>query len=83
MKIRKIKKKPIVVETVQYTGNNIGDIEKWSNKKLSIQAEDGSLIIPTLEGNLKANIGDWIIRGVRGEIYAIKPDILEETYEDA
>lgn len=56
-------------------------IEIWCSKKLS--TENGFLIIPTLEGNLKANIGDWIIRGVRGEIYAIKADILEETYEDA
>lgn len=37
--------------------------------------------IPTLEGTMKASIGDWIITGVKGEIYPCKPDIFESTYE--
>lgn len=39
------------------------------------------LLIPTLEGTMRANIGDWIIRGVKGEVYPCKPDIFEQTYE--
>jgi hypothetical protein len=42
-----------------------------------------SLIIPTLEGDHEAQPGDWIIRGVKGEIYPCKPDIFEATYEPA
>jgi hypothetical protein len=38
-------------------------------------------VIPTLEGNHQANIGDWIIKGVKGEFYPCKPDIFELTYE--
>jgi hypothetical protein len=41
------------------------------------------MIIPTLEGNLKAQVGDWIIRGVKGEVYPCKPDIFQATYEAA
>lgn len=42
---------------------------------------DGSAVIPTLEGDMTAQPGDWIIRGVKGEMYPIKPDIFAETYE--
>lgn len=42
---------------------------------------DGKLFIPTLEGNLAASPGDWIIRGVNGEFYPCKPDVFEKTYE--
>lgn len=42
-----------------------------------------SLVIPTLEGDMLANPGDWIIRGVKGELYPCKPDIFEATYEEA
>jgi len=42
---------------------------------------DGKLYIPTLEGTMTANPGDWIIRGVKGEIYPCKPDIFAATYE--
>jgi hypothetical protein len=41
----------------------------------------GYMIIKTLEGEMKANIGDYIIKGVKGEIYPCKPDIFEATYE--
>jgi hypothetical protein len=40
-----------------------------------------SLTIPTLEGDMEALVGDWIVRGVEGEFYPIKPSILEKTYE--
>ena len=39
------------------------------------------MIIPTLEGSMTARAGDWIIRGVKGEVYPCKPDIFAETYE--
>jgi hypothetical protein len=42
-----------------------------------------SFYIPTLEGNMKAQMNDWIIKGVNGEFYPCKPDIFEKTYEPA
>lgn len=44
---------------------------------------DGKLFIPTLEGTMTANPGDWIIKGVNGEFYPYKPDIFDKTYEPA
>ena len=41
----------------------------------------GTLDIPTLEGVMTASPGDWIIRGVKGELYPCKPDIFDATYE--
>lgn len=43
--------------------------------------DKGGVYIPTLEGNMKANIGDYIIKGINGEFYPCKPDIFDKTYE--
>ena len=48
---------------------------------VSIDPSDGALLIATLEGVMKADPGDWIIRGVQGEFYPVKSDIFEATYE--
>lgn len=46
-----------------------------------ISVDDVRLVIPTLEGDMEASEGDWIIRGVKGELYPCKPDIFAATYE--
>lgn len=58
--------------------------KKFRKKPVIIRAfkTDKELIIPTLEGNHKANVGDWIIEGVNGEFYPCKSDIFEKTYEE-
>ena len=57
--------------------------EKYRKKPVIIEAyqTDKELTIETLEGTMKANKGDWIIKGVKGELYPCKPDVFEETYE--
>lgn len=59
-------------------------IRYFRKKPVIIQAyqTDKELIIDTLEGKMKASIGDWIITGVNGEQYPCKPDIFEKTYEE-
>lgn len=47
----------------------------------SMFIKDEDLYIRTLEGNMKANIGDFIIRGLRGEYYPCKPDVFKKKYE--
>ena len=73
------RKKPVVIEAVQWDGNletlSIFPKEDIENVKL----RDGDLYIQTLEGEMKANVGDYIIRGVKGEYYPCKPDIFEAT----
>lgn len=91
----KFRKKPIVIEAVQYDNLNHREVEVFVGKSLvqEIESETAylagvapprcSIAIPTLEGIMKAMSGDWIIKGVNGEFYPCKPDIFEKTYEPA
>jgi hypothetical protein len=80
--IRKYRKRPVVVDVVLYDGKNKAEIDAFVGRDL-VRNPDGSLIIPTLEGQHIASVGDFIIRGVHGENYPCKPDIFEKTYEPA
>ena len=78
----KYRKKPVVIEAVQFDGTD-KSIE-WLLPELIIGEVGRSctrLHIKTLEGVMDANVGDYIIRGVNGELYPCKPDIFEQTYE--
>lgn len=80
------KKKPVVIEAVQFfeTAESITEISDLAGKNIIINYNDPKnpyLKIETLEGTMKANVGDYIIKGVRGELYPCKKDIFEETYE--
>lgn len=90
----RFRKKPVVIEAIQWNGNsNRLDIEQFVGKKLKIELESETayiagvappffnLFIDTLEGEMKASPHDWIIKGVNGEFYPCKPDIFEKTYE--
>ena len=79
------RKKQLIVEAVQWTGNNLNYICKsFPDFKLShTLANDGKdLGIYTLEGLMWASVGDYIIKGIHGEFYACKPDIFNQTYEE-
>lgn len=73
------RKKPVIIEAIQWTGENLIDAMAFMPKCGS--ARDGTLTIETLEGNMAASPNDWIIRGVKGEFYPCKPDIFEATYD--
>jgi hypothetical protein len=83
----KFRKKPVVIEAVQFTRMNWEAVQLFTEGKahtLTIEKRiDGkcTCIIPTLEGQHIATEGDWIIKGVQGEFYPCKPDIFEQTYE--
>lgn len=82
----KYRKKPVVIEAVQWTGENIHEIMKLSPKQLEIafnpkNYDSNELLIFTLEGAMTAIVGDWIIKGIKGEFYPCKPEIFEATYE--
>ena len=80
----RFRKKPVVIEAIQWTGINTSEILGFCSVA-RIKHPDilcaGSIVIPTLEGEHRADVGDWIIKGVRGEFYPIKNDIFLETYE--
>lgn len=89
--IGKYKKKPVEIEAIQLTDESVMDVLGFmypdlmsvGHSILSAIRYERCLMIPTLEGNMKASFGDYIIRGVKGEFYPCRKDIFEETYENA
>jgi len=79
----KFRKRPVVIEAVLYDGTEegYGRVCAFAPGVHFEPAGDGQIVVPTLEGDHRASPGDWIIRGVKGEIYPCKPDIFELTYE--
>lgn len=75
------RKKPVVVEAIQFIGNNKDEIENFVGKSFMCWINHPEIGIKTLEGNMKAKPNDWVIKGVNGEFYPCKPDIFEKTYE--
>lgn len=84
----KFRKKPVVIEAVQWTGEyyDCDDMPAWliDAHDSGVALDDGEAkTIKTLEGNHRADPGDWIIRGIKGELYPCKPDIFAATYDPA
>lgn len=75
------RKKPVVIEAVQWDGHNIQDMHDFMQSSRINYNGAGELYIPTLEGEMTASPGDWIIKGVNGEFYPCKPDIFLKTYD--
>lgn len=90
------RKKPVVIEAIQWDGLNISEIRAFVGKAATYEFHDEyynrgegipsippwyDITIHTLEGDHKCTRGDFIIRGVNGEFYPCKPDIFEKTYE--
>ena len=78
----KYRKKPVVIEAVQWTGENAEMCEFIDPEVLEIKPKEG-VVIRTLEGEHHASPGDYIIKGVNGEFYPCKPGIFVKTYESA
>lgn len=86
----KFRKKPVVIEAVCIdppSDNSTKQIPGWLIEALIggtvVANDDGSLVIKTLEGDMRGDVGDYLIQGVKGELYACKPDIFAQTYEPA
>ena len=92
----KYRKKPVVIEAVQWNGTNLEEIKEFVGDSLiyetfDVEWGDGEDIltitptidmgIKTLEGTHICSNGDYIIKGVQGEFYPCKPDIFMQTYE--
>lgn len=87
----KYRKKPVVIEAIKWTGDNLREIidfsglhqsaTKWTWDEYEEVVKNDGLKIFTLEGKMNADVGDFIIKGVKGEFYPCKPDIFEQTYE--
>lgn len=74
----RFRKKPVVIDAAQFTGERPwpDGVHASTNPR-----ERGEPICHTLEGPLRVSVGDWIIKGIKGEFYPCKPDIFAMTYE--
>jgi len=91
----KFRKKPVVIDAIQYRYPNMDQVAEFAGEKFHVRLGDKApnggrqLIISTLEDGVNgeakhvADPGDWIIRGVVGEVYPCKPDIFAATYDPA
>lgn len=83
-------KKPVKIEAIQWTGDNLRQVmeligrnessRNWTWEYFNEVVKRDGLKIFTLEGTMSASVGDYIIKGVKGECYPCKPDIFEMTY---
>ena len=83
----KFRKKPVVIDAIQYTGNHreiwtFMGIPQADQAVMQAQQYIPNYLIRTLEGEMAASPGDWIIKGVNSEFYPCKPDIFDKTYEE-
>lgn len=87
----KYRKKAVVIEAIQWTGNTT-EIKEFCGNNCSYNVDDSAwkagkgipheeLVIHTLEGDMKASRNDYIIKGINGEFYPCKPGIFKKTYE--
>ena len=81
----KFRKKPVIIEAMQWDGT-IESIEKIYNRfgcDIEYFEDDDGIYVSciTLEGELSVSPNDWIIKGIKGEVYPCKPDIFQATYE--
>lgn len=82
----KYRKKPVVIDAVRWSGEDTDydAIETLGiDSGCAVSMVDGELFIDTYEGLMHADFGDWVIKGVNGEIYPCKPDVFAATYEEA
>lgn len=80
----RVRKKPVEVEAEQVTEENLLEVAEWCDGFAATQSVDHErphINIYTLEGTMRAEVGDWIIKGVNGEFYPCKPKIFEKTYD--
>lgn len=81
------RKRPVVVEAWEFTRDSLKAADSWVRRyqnDIKLVSQYGGEVlyieIKTLEGTMRAELGDYIIKGVQGEFYPCKPDIFEATY---
>jgi hypothetical protein len=89
MGVARYRKKPVVIEAVRLPAvghrgmDDLEQIADWCRGEIGWGATGAGVLVHTLEGTMRAEQGDWIIRGVEGEFYPCKPGIFASTYEPA
>lgn len=76
-----VKKKPIEVEAFQLTKDMLNETFNVEVNNRLVFVVENKFVVETLEGVMMAKVGDWIIKGIKGELYPCRKDIFKETYE--
>lgn len=87
------RKKPVVIEAIQWTGTNLEELKNFVGNSLVYDICDAAwkvgkgrpkifMQVKTLEGDMQVEVGDFVIKGIKGEFYPCKPDIFDSTYEE-
>jgi hypothetical protein len=79
--IQQYRKKPVVIQALIWDASTAAAAAVIAWNEHTRVAPDGSLLIDTLEGTMTAELGDYVVRGVAGEIYPVKPSIFAQSYE--
>ena len=82
MNWKKFRKKPIVIEAFEITEKILKDTPLYSPVVEKAFNQGNYVLIDTLEGQMRGELGDWIIKGIKGEVYPCKPDIFKESYDE-
>lgn len=87
----KYRKKPVIIDAVRWTGANLNECQaflgedyiRFMRQPPTPTGTPHTLFIATLEGEMEAPVGHWLIQGVKGEHYSCDPDVFAATYEPA
>jgi hypothetical protein len=82
MNIKQYRKKPVVIEAMQVLGGTSFDEVKEFTSGTKMTQIKNDIYLLTLEGDMRVSLGDYIIKGVKGEFYPCKPDIFKATYDE-
>lgn len=83
---KKFRTKSVEIEAIEFTGENAREIATWIGEGVVLESDSkgfmNRVVIQTLEGDMTAVVGDWVIKGVQGKFYPYKPSIFAETYDE-
>lgn len=80
--MHKYVKKPVVIEAIQWTGDNTKEVLEFCPDCFTYERNNQDIfVVATLEGSMHASLNDYIIKGIKDEFYACKPDVFTLTYD--
>jgi len=83
MRVKRYRKKPVEIEAMRVEDGAVSTVTKWcGGRALKDGTQHVGVLIYTLEGAMRAELGDYVIKGVQGEFYPCKPGIFDQTYEE-